>query len=119
MEREELAAILQGYEYLLVERQLAQQIDLLVPSDVRVSDAVIYDPRSGTEIHSHQQVQVEILNRFSLDEIESVELSGKRIVLVNDQSIVVSTDLKQCLERPRFSYLKFEEGPGIFVGGEI
>lgn len=108
MEPAPLAPLMIGHEYVLVERELAEYLrDLDLPR-LDVVDAVIYQPRTGEEIRTHERLVVG--QRFSSDLIRDLNLDGERLLLMDNRWLFVSPPLKERLERSRFQYLRFSEG---------
>jgi hypothetical protein len=82
MEHASLAALMVGYEYVLVERELADYLTDLDLPRVEIVDAIIYQPRTGEQIRTHQRLVVG--QRFSHGMIRDLNLDGERLLLMDD-----------------------------------
>lgn len=103
-----LGPFMSGYNYLLVEKELAKYLEDLKIERASFKDAVIWDRKNNKEYHSHKEV---ILNQhFTYDQINVINLDGDRILMMGNEFIFVSPTLKKKLENSKFSYLKFSKG---------
>jgi hypothetical protein len=116
MEEGDLAPMMVGYEYVLVESGLAEYLEALDLPRLEIVGAVICDPRKKQEIHTYKQLQ--ITQRFSFDMIRDINLDGERFLLMGETYLFVSPLLKQRLEVMPFKYLRFTEGFSEFAGKE-
>ena len=116
MEEGDLAPMMVGYEYVLVESGLAEYLEALDLPRLEIIGAVIYDPRKKQEIHTYKRLQ--ITQRFSSDMIRDINLDGERFLLMGETYLFVSHLLKQRLEAMPFKYLRFTEGLSEFAGKE-
>lgn len=110
----EISPFLPGYGYLLVEHRLAE---FLVEHDVEqivCEDAVLFDRPSGKEFRSHARVRVK--QYFTSEQINDLDLTGLRLLTMDDENYFVSRELKELLQRARFDYLSFSEGLEGFGG---
>jgi hypothetical protein len=110
----DIGPFLPGYGYLLVERDLA---DFLVAHNVdRIvcEDAVLFDRASGKEFRTH--VRIRVCQYFTDDQIHDIDLTGLRLLTMNDEYYFASPDLKVLLEQASFDDLRFSEGPSGFAG---
>ena len=116
MEEGDLAPLMFGKEYILVESRLAEYIEVLDLPRLEVVEAVIYDPRRRREIRNYKELRIG--ERFSSDMIRDINLEGERFFLMDGSSVFVSPALKERLEASPFAYLRFTEGLSEFVGEE-
>jgi len=111
-----LAPLMIGHEYVLVEAELAEYLSILDLPCVEIIDAVIFDPRRKREIRPHKQLQIG--QRFSSDMIRDINLDGERLLIMDDACLFASPLLKQRLEVSAFQYLRFSEALNEFAGTE-
>jgi hypothetical protein len=116
MEEGDLAPLMVGYEYVLVEFELAEYVQVLDLPGLEVVEAVIYDPRRKQEIRTHKQLRIGL--RFSSDMISDINLDGEKFLFMDRSSVFVSPLLKQRLQASPFAYLHFTEGLSEFAGQE-
>ncbi len=116
MEQGDLAPMMVGYEYVLVESGLAEYLEALDLPRLEIIGAVVYDPRKKQEIHTYRQLQ--ITQRVSSDMIRDIDLDGERLLLMGETYLFVSPLLKQRLETSLFKYLRFTQGLSEFAGKE-
>ena len=114
MEEGDLAPLMVGYEYVLVERALAEYVAGFDLPGLRVSEAVFYDPRRQQEVRTHRQLHID--ERFSSDMIRDIDLTGERFLLMGDVYLFATPLLKRRLEDSTFKYLRFTAGLDEFVG---
>lgn len=127
VEEGELAPLMFGFGYVLVEKDFAQYLDDLYLDGVEIIDAIIYEPWEKQEIYTHRQLVID--RHFSSDTLRRVdrnsypdvardlELDGERFLVMDYQYVFVSPLLKERLETSPFTYLSFSEGLSGFVGG--
>jgi hypothetical protein len=103
-----------GYQFLLVNAELASFLASLEVERVTYRPATIIDPRTGVEFKTHTRV---VVQQFFQDrDLPDVPLSGYRILAFSDQYYFVSPGLKDALEARGFEYLRFSEGLSQFAG---
>jgi hypothetical protein len=110
-----LAPVLSGYRYLLVERPLADFLIGLQVERLAYEQVVFISPLTGEEVRSH--VRIRVGQFFTSREIQDLNLTGPRLLTLNDQYYFVSPELKEELETGPFPYLRFTEGLTGFGGG--
>lgn len=110
-----LPPFMAGYGYLLVEQPFAEFLQQIEVERIIFEPAVLYSPVTGEEFHSH--VRIRVSQFFSANNIPDLNLSGLRILTLNDQYYFVSPDLKDALEACSFEYLSFSEGLSEFAAG--
>ena len=110
-----LSPFMAGYGYLLVEQEFAEFLQQIEVERIAVEPAVLYSPVTGEEFHSH--VRIRVSQFFSANDISDLNLSGLRILTLNDEYYFVSPDLKDALEARSFGYLSFSEGLSEFAAG--
>lgn len=114
MEQGELAPLMVGYEYVLVERALAEYVAGLDLPGLSISEAVFYDPRRQQEVRTHSQLHID--ERFSSDMINDIDPGVERFLVMGDDYLFATPLLKRRLEESTFKYLRFTEGLEGFVG---
>lgn len=114
MEEGGLAPMMIGHRYVLVEHSLADYLEAMDLPRLEIVDAVIYDPRKQQELRTHRQLRIG--QRFTSDMIRDINLDGERLLLMDDQYVFASLQLKEKLERSPFRYLRFSEGLGELAG---
>ena len=110
-----IGPFLSGRGYLIVEENLAAYIDSIEIDRISLQPVVLYDPSSGNEFRTH--VRVKVGQFFSADQINDLDLSGLKILTMNDEFYFVSPELKAMLEKQEFQYLQFTKGLTSFAGG--
>lgn len=114
LEAAEIGPFLPGYGYLLVERKLAE---FLIEYDVErivCEDVVLFDRPSGREFRTHVRVQVR--QYFTSEQINDLDVTGLRLLTMNDEYYFASPALKERLEQTSFDYLCFSQGLEGFAG---
>src|ERR1044071_493396 len=97
LEERDLAPLMVGYQYVLVESKFAEYVEVLDLPRLEVVDAVIYDPRRKQEILTHKELRIE--QHFSSDMIRDVNIDGERFLIMDGMSLFVSPLLKHGLKR--------------------
>jgi hypothetical protein len=114
LEQGSISQFASGYKYLLLGRGLAKYVRTLKVPQITFAPAVIFNPTTREEHHSHTRVFVN--QTFSPDEIASLNLDGMRIFAMNGEHYFITPSLKFALEANEFSYLQFSEGLSGFAG---
>ena len=106
-----------GFRFLLVANDLADFLKGLGLEGARFEDAILYDPRTGTEARTHTCLRVlsslgdrDILDLRAGRPASSLTLDGCRMLVADDQQYFVSPALREALLKHRFAYLEFSEG---------
>lgn len=115
VEEGELAPLMTGYEYVLVERDFAEYLSDLGLFGLTIVDAIIYEPWLKQEFRTHRELQIN--HHFYGDEIDEVDLKGERFSVMDDQHVFVTEPLKERLEASPFKYLCFTAGLYGFAAG--
>jgi len=105
--------LLAGRGYLLVETVLAEYLQQAEVEGVVYEPAVLFNPATGEELHSH--VRVRVAQVFREHQMADLNLSGRRMLALNDQYYFVSTELLAVLQAGSFPYLSFGEGLSGFA----
>lgn len=108
VEKGELAPLMSGYNYVLVEEDLAEYLSDLDLPELEIIPAVIYEPWEKQEIRTHRQLVIH--QRCSTDEIGEIDFEGERFLLLNQAYVFVSGPLKERLAASPFKYLCFTKG---------
>ena len=116
MEKSDLAPMMVGFEYVLVEEGLAEYLEALNLPRLTIANAILYDPRSTREIRTHRQLLID--QRFFSNMIRDIDLDGERLLLMDNRYVFVSPLLKERLERSPVQYLRFTEGLSHFASQE-
>lgn len=114
LEATEIGPFLPGYGYLLVERELAEFLTEHDVERIACEDAVLFDRPSNREFRTH--VRVHVRQYFTSEQINDLDVTGLRILTMNDEYYFVSPALKEQLEKTTFVYLCFSEGLQGFSG---
>jgi len=109
-----VGAFLAGFGYLLVELELAKFLRENDVERIVLEDAVLFDRPTGQEFRTHMRVRVR--QYFTPEQINDLDLSGLRLLTMNDEYYFVSPDLKERLEQSSFDYLCFKSGLEGFGG---
>jgi hypothetical protein len=108
LEAAQIGPLLGGPGYLLVERKLGSFFVELGLERITCDDAVLFDRPNGTEFRTH--VRVRVGQYFTPDQIRDLDLTGLRLLTMNDEYYFVSPALRNLLEQSPFDYLTFSEG---------
>ena len=114
IEHGNICRFMQGYRYLLVEKELASFLKSIGVGRVAFRDAIIFNRKTNEEFNSH--VEVIINQYFDSDQIQDIDLDGDRILMMDNQYVFVRPSLKEKLESSKFKYLRFSEGLSNFAG---
>lgn len=113
MEQQSPAPFMAWRGYLLVEKALAIFLQQLEVERVGFRPAILFSPRTGEEFDSH--VSIRVSQFFVPNEMLDLDVSGKRLLTLNDQYYFASPELKAMLEASAFQYLEFSEGLSGFA----
>jgi hypothetical protein len=102
-----------GRGYLLVEQALADCLRHTGVEGVAYESAVLFNPATGEECHSH--IRVRVAQVFRDHQLRDLNLSGRRMLTLNDQYYFVSQELLSVLQAGSFPYLSFSEGFSRFA----
>jgi hypothetical protein len=86
MEEGELAPLMVGYEYVLVDRNLAEYVAVLDLPRLGISEAVLYGAWRQQEVRTHSQLHIG--QRFSSGH-DSGRRSGRRKISANGRRLLV------------------------------
>lgn len=109
-----LSPFLSGHDYLLIESGLAEYLVELDVERISIEDAVVWDRKSDIEYSGYKYVRIN--QHFNTDQINDIDVSGVRMLVLGNQYPFVSPELKNRLEQSKFSYLKFSEGLNGWAG---
>lgn len=113
MEQQPLSPFMAGRGYLLVERALATFLRQHEVERVVFKPAILLSPMTGEQLGSH--VSIRVSQFFRVNEMLDFDLSGKRLLTLNDQYYFASPELKAVLKASAFQYLEFSEGLSGFA----
>lgn len=114
LEAAPVGPFLAGPGYLLVERNLGNFLVEQGVERIACEDATLFDRASGAEFHTH--VRIKVGQYFTLDQICDLDLTGPRLLTMNDEYYFVSPELRDLLQHAPFDYLVFSEGLTGFGG---
>jgi hypothetical protein len=103
-----LAPAMSGYQYLLVQKPLAEFLAGLGVERVSFEEATLFYPATGEEVKTY--VRVRVSQFFTSHDLRDIAVDGLRLMTLNDQHYFVSEELKAELDQAKFSYLRFSEG---------
>ncbi|WP_422842982.1 hypothetical protein [Acidovorax sp. M2(2025)] len=108
MDQQAPAPFMAGRGYLLVEQALAAFLQNVEVERVSFRPAILFSPITKEEFSSH--VRVRVSQFFRSSELLDLDVSGNRLLTLNDQYYFASPELKALLEASAFRYLEFSEG---------
>jgi len=114
LEAAPVGPFLSGPGYLLVERNLGEFLVAQGFERIACVDTILFDRPSGTEFHTH--VRIRVGQYFTPDQICDLDLTGPRLLTMNDEYHFASPDLRDRLQQASFGYLTFSEGLTGFAG---
>lgn len=109
-----IGPFLSGSGYLLVERHLGEFLVEQGVERITREDAILFDRPSGTEVRTH--VRIRVGQYFTSDQICDLDLTGPRLLTMNDEYYFASPNLRDRLQQSPFGYLTFSEGLSGFAG---
>lgn len=109
------APFMSGYQFLLVENELGTFLKSLGIERARFEPVVLFNRTTGEELTTHTRIRVGQF--FKHDQILDLDLTGLRLLTMNDEYYFVSPELKDILEQSTFKYLRFNEGLNEFAAG--
>ena len=108
-----LTAFMSGFDYLLIEKTLANFLENLEIETASFKEAIIFDNKNNKEHHTHKVV---IINQhFTSEDINDINIDGHRLLLMSNQFVFVSPSLKIELENSQFNIFNFSEGLSEFA----
>lgn len=108
LEAAPVGPFLSGPGYLLVERNLGEFLVEHGVERIVCEDAILFDRPSGTEFRTHVRIRVD--QYFTSDQIYDLDLTGPRLLTMNDEYYFASPDLRDRLQQAPFGYLTFSPG---------
>lgn len=109
-----IAPLMCGFQYALVEVELANFIKSIGVERVAFEAAIIFSRRKNEEYRSHYKMLVNQF--FSASEINDLNIDDDRFLIMEEEYLFVSPSLKEKLENSPFKYLKFSKGLESFAG---
>lgn len=94
--------VMVGFGYVLVEDEVATYFQSLGIERVRFEPAVIWDRSDNSEYPNYQRMIVN--HRFSPSEIDDIDLDGKQFLVMDNQYLFASPELKALLEQSSFGF---------------
>jgi hypothetical protein len=115
LDQQPLSPFMAGRGYLLVEEPLATFLQQIEAQRLTYMPAVLFTPVTGEEFRSH--IRIRVSQFFRENELLDLDVSGLRLLTLNDQYYFASAELKAALEAAQFRYLNFSEGLSGFAAG--
>jgi hypothetical protein len=113
MEEGSIAPLMVGLGYILAEKALADYLRNLQLERVRFESVTIWHRRTNEEYRTHERIVVG--QWFSADQINDLDLTGNRLLCLNDQYLFASPSLAQLLQSAPFNYLVLSAGLSEFA----
>ena len=99
--------IMIGHKYVLVKKDIAEYFKSLDIERVTYEPAIIWDRSTDTE---HKDfVRLLINHHFDTGQIDDIDISGKQFLLMDNNYVFVTPQLKSKLEHSEYGF-KFSEG---------
>ena len=95
-----------GFDYVIAEKELADYFKSLNIERVSYEAAVIFDRSNHIEYLNY--VKLNIKQHFDSEQIKDVDLDGKRFLVMDNQYLFVSPELKLILDKSDFSFVLTE-----------
>ena len=89
--------IMIGHGYLLVNDEIAEELRVLIDAGVAYEPATIWDRTSNIK-HKNYQI-LRVTKRFSPDQINDLDISEDRFLIMDNQYLFVTPSLKIKLEK--------------------
>jgi hypothetical protein len=104
----ELSSFMAGWDYILIENKLADYLASLDIPQIEFKDAIIWNRGLNKEYFNYKQL---IVRKYMTEEnFETLDLRGLQMYLFSGNSLFVSPQLKELLEKSEFNFLLFSEG---------
>jgi hypothetical protein len=113
IEEGSISPLMVGPGYILVEKALIDYLRNLQLERVRFESVTIWHRRTNEEYRTHERIFVG--QWFSADQLNDLNLTGNRLLSLNDQYLFASPSLAQLLQKAPFNYLVLSEGLGGFA----
>lgn len=109
-----LAPLMYGYGYVIVEEKLANYLELLDIPNIDLQKIIIWNRQSNKEHRNYKQILFD--QRLFLNQMNDLNIDGVKMIFFDNQYLFVSPKLKQILEKSEFDYLLFSAGFDGFAG---
>ncbi len=98
--------IMIGYGYIFVENELATTLENLDVERIKFFPAILFDRSKMKELSTHSKMVVN--HHFDSDQIKDLDIVGKQFLLMSNQYLFVSPELKDILQEvvPKLTYPK-------------
>jgi len=107
IKRGPIEPIMIGHKYVLVKEDIAEYFRSLDIERVTYEPAIIWDRSTDTE---HKDFVRLLINRhFDTGQIDDIDISGKQFLLMDNNYVFVTPQLKSELEQSEYGF-KFSEG---------
>ena len=104
---EPVEPIMVGQKYILLQNKVAEVVQNLEVERVSFEPATIWNRKTDTEYPDYQKMSVH--RHFTAAEINDIDLDGKQFLVMDNQYVFVTPELKNALETTRLN-LKFNKG---------
>ena len=104
-------SIMVGHEYVLVQKDIAEYFKSLNIERVMYSPAIIWDRPSNVEYDGY--VELLVNHHFCQDQINDLDIDGRQFLIMNNEYLFVTPELKNILECSDFGF-EFTEGLSYF-----
>jgi len=108
-----LSPFMAGYDYILVEDNLTDFLELLDIPQIEFGNAIIWNSNTKTEYKNYKQLFIK--NYLTEENFNHLDLKGLKMYLYQGGYLFVNPALKELLENSKFDYLLFSPGFSRFV----
>ncbi len=108
----QLGPLLVGHKYVLVEKSLVETFESIGVEGACFSPVVIFNRKLNSEVLGYYELTTE--GCFSSEEIDGLDLSGLKILVMDDRYLFVSPKLKEKIEKTSMKLI-FSCGFGKFA----
>ena len=117
VESKPLPPLVTRFQLVLAEERMSLLLAALEVPRIRIEPAVVYLAGGQGQVHSHSRIRVG--QYFTLDQSNDLNIEGDRLLTLNDESLFVTSSLKEKLEEAELEYLKFSKGLSEFAANAI
>lgn len=111
IEQGSISYLIIGYKYVLVSAELFELLKTLNIENISFKEARVWNRKTNEEFE-YQQIIVN--QHFMPDQINDINLGGLRFLLMSNQYLFVSPELRAVLEKSKFEF-RFSEGLSHFA----
>jgi len=110
----QLLALHQSFEQILVVAGLGAGLKRLAPDDLSLFEAVMFDPKSGTEYKGHREIR--LVHEITPDSLRAKRYPSARAWHFDRRELFVAADVRDALIEQDFPGLSFAPGFSQFAG---